>query len=112
MYFNNSNVGKELRNAIDTNKYTVINKYYPKHSSLDDYVNKKVNVLSADEYINKKALITSINVPIITEKFKTIADDNYITLEEYEKFKKEVLELANFNPLKLNSEQLKFMYSL
>jgi hypothetical protein len=112
MYFNNSKVGKELRNAIDTKNYTVINKYYPKNSSLEDYVNKKVNALSVEEYINKKALITSINVPIITEKFKSIANDNYITLEEYEQFKKEVLEIANFNPLKLNSEQLRFIYSI
>lgn len=112
MYFESSKVGKELKNAIDTNNYTVINSYYPSGSNDEDYINKKVKGLSLEELIDKQALIKGVDLEIITSKFKEIADDRYITLEEYEKFKNDVLILTKSNDYKLTPEQLIFLYRI
>lgn len=108
IYFKNSIVGKDLRSAIDTNNYGMINNYYPKGSR--DGVNKKVDGISANEMIDKLAIVSQIGIPEIMEKFKSIRSDKYITLEEYEDFKNYAFKVTK--DTKLTGEQIRFLSRL
>lgn len=110
MYFKNSKVGKELRKAIDTNDYAKINEYFPKDSNIT--INKNVEALPADEVIDKQALVNGIGVSIVTERFRWITEDKYVTIAEYEAFKQDTLDYLSKNDYKLSSEKLRFLYRL
>lgn len=108
VYFKNSKVGKDLRSAIDTNNYAMINNYYPKGSR--DGVNKKVEGLSANDMIDKLAIISQIGIPDLLEKFKIIRSDKYVTLEEYEEFKNYAFKITKDS--KLTGDQIRFLSRL
>lgn len=110
MYFKNSKIGQELKKAIDTNDYEKINKYFPKGSP--NTGNKNVKALEADVVIDKQALVNGINVPIITERFRWITEDKYVTIAEYEAFKEYTLDHLRNNDYKLSSDRLRFLYRL
>jgi len=108
IYFKNSNVGKNLRMAIDTNDYATLNVYYPKGSR--EGINNKVNGLSANDMIDKLALVNEIGVPEIIERFKMIRADKYVTFEEYEDFKR--YAFTTTKGLKMTSDQIRFLSRL
>lgn len=110
MYFKNSKIGQELRKAIDTNDYAKINEYFPKDSNIA--VNKNIEALPADEVIDKQALVNGIGVSIVTERFRWITEDKYVTIAEYEAFKEDTLDYLRKNDYKLSSEKLRFLYRL
>lgn len=110
MYFKNSKVGQELRKAIDTNDYTKINEYFPKNSY--GTVNKNVEALPADVVIDKQALVNGIGVSIVTERFRWITEDKYVTIAEYEAFKEDTLDYLRKNDYKLSADKLRFLYRL
>jgi hypothetical protein len=110
IYFRNSTEGKSLRAAIDNKDYATLNAYYPKGSR--DIVNKKVEGLSANTMIDKMALVNEIGIPELVNQFKIIRKDNYVTLEEYETFKKYALAVQKESKINLSSEKLTFLHRL
>jgi len=108
VYFKNSVVGKNLRLAIDTKDYATLNMYYPKGTR--EGINNKVDGLSANDMIDKLALVNEIGVPALIDKFKMIRADKYVTLEEYEDFKRYVFTVTK--DLKMTGEQIRFLSRL